>query len=155
MSKGTDAGIHHRLWVTALGLVVVAGAVSCGQPDTGDVGAERESSSTTGAPVQCDERNLANIFTSLVGDDSPGGPQNPKEALQAFFESEPALNRLTADSWERVDESPAGERSDGRARLALDRPSGRKGLATVEQNGDSWIATGVTLCQEAIEESRE
>lgn len=106
-----------------------AGSTSSGEPLNGKA-AE--------ASLDCAPTDPVGFFTAFVGEDVPGGPSTPSEALASYFTREGIT----------VPPAKVAASTDAAAQLVYDDGSRRVFSAYVEKIGDSWYVTEYVDCSE-------
>lgn len=117
-------------------LVIVAGAYA------GSVLAQPQSAS-----LQCPEGDLVLNMAATLGEDPPGGPGVPEEALGVFLQQD--YPKLQPTDFRRIPDDPPA------AVFIYESAGAPQAFAGVEKHGDSWYVTKFSACNSVAAQASE
>lgn len=134
----------YRVIVTGC-LALALAAVGCGRLDDSPSQPQSQgvpqSGQQAGATLTCPEEEGSVNYEAFIGDDHPGGPATPREAVVQLLAREGGPSNA---------ELGVAASTDTAAQIVADRQGARVFTAFVEKVGDSWYVTEFFACADWI-----
>lgn len=109
--------------------------------------------SASGDGLQCDKGELVSETYYEMGEDNPGGPSTPKEALGKLFVVDNAFRGMSPDEWIQSGSSPPDSEGNEWVELMVRDAERTVGVARAEFIGDGWVVLSASFCSSYVEKT--